>query len=89
MEEIDKIITDFEKFLKDPSSIDKISIPSVGLSQIDAALKKLGFERSEFDGGETNGWQVDFWYYYRSEEHGEICLSGSLWYGDWKIVKVE
>lgn len=32
-----------------------------------------------------NGWQVDFWYYFIKEDQ-KILLSGSLWYGNYKLT---
>lgn len=50
-------------------------------------LKESGFAIVE-DSYESNGWQVDFWVTFTSIKDGNIILSGSLWYGGFKLSKV-
>lgn len=54
---------------------------------IDKAFEELGFDEYEGTGDELNGWEVDFWYNHKHPVHGMFTLSGSLFYGEWKIRK--
>ena len=50
-------------------------------------LKDLGYIFYDTD---VNGWQVDFWQYFQNEDKTKkLCLSGSLWFGNFKLTKVE
>lgn len=55
--------------------------------EIEEALTEIGFEELDLNGGETNGWQIDFWYKFKSKEHNNYTLSGSLYYGDFILSK--
>ena len=57
------------------------------LGNIEAALKSLGYIKEPFTDN-TNGWQVDFFYYFKKED-SRLCLSGSLWYGSYTLQKIE
>ena len=46
-------------------------------------LKDFGYE---LGGCEHDGWQVDFWEKF-SKGDKSITLSGSLWYGQYKLTK--
>lgn len=51
-------------------------------------LEDNDFEMEEL--GETNGWSVDFWYYFKHKYTDiRLCLAGSLWYGDYTLSKVQ
>ena len=65
----------------------EISIPMVPIRDVETILKEEhGFNDLELDGGETNGWQIDFWYdFYKEGELKSITLHGSLHYGDFKL----
>lgn len=54
---------------------------------VEDALTEIGFEELDLEGDETNGWQVDFWYYFKSTTYGTYMLSGSLHYGKFKLEK--
>ena len=54
---------------------------------VEEALSEIGFDNLELDGDELNGWQVDFWYKFKSSEYGNYTLSGSLHYGDFSLKK--
>lgn len=74
-----------EFLLTNENSVD---LPFAPISIIEAELGKLGFDITGEVGADTNGWQVDFWYYYNHSDFGRFYLEGSLWYGDFKLVKV-
>jgi hypothetical protein len=74
---------DIKEFLE--SGEDSMQVPMIALSSFAKMLEVFGFvETEEF---ETNGWEVDFWYYFESEKYGEYCLSGSLFYGNFNFSK--
>jgi len=64
-------------------SFDDVLIP-VGI--IEDIMKDMEFT-FEMDGEETNGWQVDFWYYFNHPAFGKYCYQGSLFYGEAKLRK--
>jgi hypothetical protein len=53
---------------------------------IEKILQSRGFDMEELDDN-TNGWDVDFWYDFVDEFNTKIQLSGSLWYGGFKLTK--
>jgi hypothetical protein len=55
--------------------------------KVEESLVEIGFDELELDGGETNGWQIDFWYKFYSEEYKGYTFSGSLHYGDFQLSK--
>ena len=57
------------------------------IRDIEEILKEIGFEELELSGDETNGWQIDFWYHFKSYEYGTYVLSGSLHYGNFILTK--
>lgn len=57
------------------------------IDDIQTILVELGFEGTHLEGEESNGWYVDFWYTFNHPEKGEYELSGSLWYGEFKLRK--
>lgn len=72
------------------SQKDRLDIePMVPLYQIERQFKSQGYTRSIGDDGDTNGWQVDFWYTFCHPEKPHYTVSGSLWYGDFKIERDE
>lgn len=65
---------------------ESITLPYIPMGVAKDIFENLGF--SDMDGTEleTNGWQHDFWNYFRLE--GRIFLfSGSWWDGDYKITR--
>lgn len=52
---------------------------------IDSIFKSEGYKRAEGDIGDTDGWQVSFWCNYSCPGKKRYCLSGFLWYGNYKI----
>lgn len=77
---------EIKEFIKSEERV--LKIPMNSLDYYEDLLSNLGFIR-DTEKGETNGWQIDFWEYFKSEVHGEVILSGSLWYGDFKLSKVD
>ena len=50
-------------------------------------LTDLGYTFSDTD---VNVWQADFWLYFHNEDKTiRLCLSGSLWFGNFKLSKLE
>jgi len=74
-----------EDFLK--GEMEALEIPMTPIRDVEEILKELGYNELELNGDETNGWQVDFWYYFYSETQPVLLLSGSLHYGDFKLSK--
>ncbi len=70
------------------NEVDTIEIDMFPVNDILSVLEKEGWEKHEHNGDETNGWQVDFWYYV-TKDTTNICLSGSLFYGNFKLTKEE
>lgn len=60
----------------------EITIPMVPIEEIDEVMEELGYDQTEYN---SNGWQVDFWITYGEKE--KIYLKGSLYYGNFKLVK--
>ena len=70
-------------FIEQGEGIAKHYMPFIGAENLGKLLEKeYGFEPFQYSGDNTNGYSVDFWYYYKHKEHGFFCLSGSLLYGD-------
>jgi len=53
---------------------------------IAAILEEFGYE--DMGDRDTNGWQIDFWQYFKGAEL-TLMLQGSLEYGDFKLSKEE
>ena len=66
---------------------ESISLQFYPITTYTNILKDFGYEM-ENDSGDTNGWSVDFWYYYKNEKGDRLCLGGSLWYGNFVLSKV-
>lgn len=79
----EELILELQDFFN--NDIKKMSLPMIPIKDIENILEsEFSFGKSELD---TNGWQVDFWNYMYSEKNGKICISGSLYYGDFQISK--
>lgn len=79
---------EIEAFLK--SDLEEISIDfSEGWGSIQKVLTPLGYKELESDDFEdaTNGWDVDFWYYWTHDSLQGLMVSGSLHRGDFKLNK--
>lgn len=59
----------------------------ISIKEFNEILKTFGYDWVELDGDEINGWQVDFWYRFHHEVLPIVTLSGSLYYGDFKLTK--
>jgi hypothetical protein len=74
---------------------DVINDPEGGYIEIQAInnivifLESEGFVLNKNGLGDNNGWQVDFWLYFTHPEKGKWCLSGSWYYGDYRLTKVQ
>ncbi len=61
----------------------------IAVQELYKILKSLGFDPLELSGEETNGWQIDFWYYFTHKKYGKFCYGGSLHYGEPTFSKTE
>lgn len=68
------------------SQEEKMKISMIPISEIQDIFESQGYELEDLDDN-TNGWSIDFWYYFKHPEKARYCVSGSLWYGDFKIYK--
>lgn len=68
-------------------STKEFSIPMIPVRTIEKLLIELGYDQLEMQGEETNGWQIDFWYYFKGTDKTTICMTGSLHYGNFKLSK--
>lgn len=64
----------------------EMKIPMTPISKIEEIFESQGYEMEDLDDN-TNGWEIDFWYYFKHPEKARYCLSGSLWSGGFKIYK--
>lgn len=70
-------------FIEQGKGIERHYMPFIGAKNLGELLEKeYGFEPFKYSGDNTNGFEVDFWYYYKHKEYGMFCLSGSLLYGN-------
>ena len=70
-----------EKFIA--SGENELDLEFQPLNNIASVLENLGFQNYNSD---TNGWDVDFWYY-RHPELGDYVMAGSLFYGSMALLK--
>ena len=82
MEELKKTIKNYIEF-----GSGTLDVPFHPISVYDSILEELGYKSEPFDN--TNGWQVDFWLEFRKPETTTIELSGSLWYGGFKLKRLD
>lgn len=62
---------------------------SKGWNSIQEILVPLGYSELEGEDFEdaTNGWDMDFWYTWKHDELPDLCVSGSLHTGNFKLTK--
>lgn len=73
-------------FLCESGSKEHLEIPMTPIDTVNDLMAELGFAHLSGE-GDSNGWEHDFWEYYRHPDYGKFCLSGSLWYGNFRIRK--
>lgn len=71
-------MNNIKEFIERKDYKESLSLEIKPLSEYTNYLETLGFE---VDNQDTNGWEVDFWITFE----GELTLSGSLHYGDYKL----
>lgn len=76
---------DFREFVD--SSVVSMKVDMLPIDYYEDLFKESGYEIEDLEDN-TNGWSVGFWYYFTREGKPKIMLSGSLWYGGFKITKV-
>lgn len=57
------------------------------LDTFDELFRELGFK--SFDNIEINGWAIDFWRHYVHPEYGKYYIEGSLYYGNFMLIKAD
>ena len=60
-------------------------LPMFPLSELVDMIEQFGAKRIR-DMAETNGWEVDFWEYFKKGENTYL-LTGSLWHGEFNFGK--
>jgi hypothetical protein len=75
---------------------DVLNLPYIPLNEYSKILAELGCSTLNENGSlnlmgdgndfDTHGWQVDFRWHFKREEQS-YCLSGSLFYGNFKLRK--
>ena len=65
--------------------VESVSIPYAPPSEIEKILKELGIDTKQHDIN-INGWDVDFWIYYKYKNERYI-FSGSWFYGKYNFSK--
>ena len=65
--------------------LQSVDIPFTPISSIETHLEELDLD-TENTNCDTNGWQLDFWYYYVHKiTRIKYVLSGSFHYGEFKF----
>ena len=68
---------------------EKLEIPRLAMQDYEYLLQdEFGLEREESEYGDTNGWSVDFTYYFSADDL-KVCISGSLWYNAFYSISIE
>lgn len=71
----------------EPESFTGGAIP---LSTIVKVMESLGWKFCEYDGLDTNGWDIDYWLYFiKDDKDFSYRVSGNVYYGGVKIEKCE
>lgn len=55
------------------------------IENIKTDMENEGYEMEEWSNGYNNGWEVSFWLYFKHKTKKRLVLSGSLWYGSYKL----
>lgn len=61
----------------------------IPVGTIEELFEAQGYEMEDL-GDNTNSWSIDFWYWFSHKKDptkARYCLSGSLWYGNFKIYQ--
>lgn len=66
-----------------------VNIPMIPIEEFEKILKENFQIDTDTLEEDVNGWQVDFWYYYKIKENIFLVLSGSLYYGKFNIFLEE
>lgn len=79
-------LDEIREFIIDQS--ESFSICMRPLTEIEGVFENLGYEK-EYEENPLNGWEVSFWYHYIHPTRPRYTVTGSLWYGEFKIYKDE
>lgn len=78
-----------KEFLSDNTK-KQLHIPINSIEYYSQLLKNFKYISKSPDGDfSTNGWEIDFWVYFKNNKNDKLCLSGSLWYGDFILTKTD
>ena len=68
----------------------ELPLQVIPIEEYDKMLRSLGFTSWEEDSREdpVKNWGGDFIYYYNNPDGMVLTISGSLWTGDYKLVKL-
>ena len=62
----------------------------VALSTVVKVMENLGWKFCNWDGLDTNGWDIDYWLYFiKDEKDFSYRVKGNVYYGGIKIEKCE
>lgn len=67
------------------SDVEAISVPMLPITEYQKLLADLGYPKEDY---ESTGWESDFCLEVGNEFDDRIQLRGSLYYGNFKLIKV-
>ena len=79
-------MNNIKEFIERKNYEESLSLEIIPLSEYTNYLETLGFEVENQD---TNGWQVDFWMYFKDKFNNKFLVDGSLFYGNFKISRIK
>ena len=68
------------------SDLQEISVPMMAVSEYQKLLSELGYPKEDY---ESFGWESDFCLEVGNEADDRLQLRGSLYYGNFKLIKVD
>ncbi len=81
---LNQVENDISKILT--NDIDFIDIPMIPIDDFEKIAKSLDLLHNVYQ-DDSNGWQYDFWRYYYDNKSNKYCLSGSWYYGNYRLSK--
>lgn len=62
----------------------------IALSTVVKVMESLGWKFCEYDGLDTNGWDIDYWLYFiKNDKEFSYKVKGNVYFGGIKIEKCE
>ena len=68
------------------SDLQEISVPMMAVSEYQKLLSELGYPKEDY---ECMGWEADFCLEVGNGVDDRLQLRGSLYYGNFKLIKVD